>query len=96
MAAFQPTSQRSGNVDQNQDLMSMLGPHSIDHLVRQAISLCWSLLPPERRTADEVSKQVRRIVDRALANLNEDQNEFGRPGEPASSFPSRPSVPNVG
>ena len=53
---------------------------SIDASIRQAINMCWTALPKERRNADEVEKQIRRIMDRAIRNLREDSSEFGLPG----------------
>ena len=63
------------------EMSEMFGPGHVDQCVRQAISSCWMALPKERRSVDEVEKEVRRLVDRALANLREDQNAFGRPPE---------------
>jgi hypothetical protein len=34
-------------------------------------------LPQERRTADELEKQIRRMVDRALKDFREDRQAFG-------------------
>jgi hypothetical protein len=36
-------------------------------------------LPKERRNVEEVEQEIRRIVERALANLREDAASFGRP-----------------
>jgi hypothetical protein len=35
-------------------------------------------LPKERKTVDELEKQIRRIVDRALKDFREDADAFGR------------------
>ncbi|MFO0953461.1 MAG: hypothetical protein U0835_20385 [Isosphaeraceae bacterium] len=56
----------------------LFGPGHVDQMIRQAIQICWMSLPKERRNADEVEREVRRIVDRALANYREDNNAFGR------------------
>ncbi len=56
-----------------------LGPQAIDHQIRQAISFCWAMLPKERRNIPAVEAEIRRIVDRALANLREDGRAFGIP-----------------
>jgi len=55
----------------------MFGPQQIDTMVRQAIHFCWMALPPDRTNVDEVEKQIRRIVDRAIKDLREDMNAFG-------------------
>jgi len=56
---------------------NMFGPEQIDQLVRQAITFCWMILPDDRKNVDEVEKQMRRIVDRALRDLHEDSDSFG-------------------
>ena len=54
------------------------GPGHVDQTIRQAIQVCWMVLPKERRNADEMEKQFRRIVDRALRDFREDSEAFGR------------------
>ena len=49
----------------------------IDMSIRQAVSMCWTALPKERRNAEEVEKQIRRLVDRAIRDLREDSSAFG-------------------
>ncbi len=56
------------------------GPQAVDQHIRQAISTCWEMLPRERRTAAAVEREIRRIVDRALRDLNEDITAFGLGG----------------
>ena len=51
-------------------------PSQIDHLIRQAIEFCWMALPKEKRNVDELERQIRRLVDRALRDLREDFDEF--------------------
>ena len=64
-----------------EQMSEMFGPGHVDQVVRQAISSCWMALPKERRNVEEVDKEIRRLVDRALANLREDQSAFGRASE---------------
>ena len=74
MAMFKP-----GDEDAMEQQMSrMFGPAHIDQQIRQAIQFCWRSLPKERRTADELETQVRRIFDRALRDFREDQQALGR------------------
>jgi hypothetical protein len=61
-------------------LSELFGPAQVDHLVRQAINMCWMGLPKERRTVAEVESQIRRLVDRALRDFREDAQAFGRGG----------------
>ena len=56
----------------------MFGPDAVDTQIRHAITLCWMLLPKEKRTVATVKDEIRRLVERALANLEEDQRAFGQ------------------
>ena len=58
-------------------LKNLFGPTQIDHAIRQAIQHCWMGLPKEKRNVDEVERQIRRLVDRALKDVREDAKEFG-------------------
>jgi hypothetical protein len=58
-------------------MRKMFGPQQVDQMVRQAIQFCWMGLPEEKRTVDEVERQVRRILDRALKDMREDAGAFG-------------------
>jgi hypothetical protein len=59
-------------------MKEFFGPTQIDHFVRQAIQFCWLGLPKEKKSVDEVERQIRRLVDRALRDLREDFDEFFR------------------
>ena len=73
MAVFDP------NDDDAMDKMrDMFGPAQIDQQVRQAIHFCWMSLPKEKRNVDELERQIRRLVDRALKDVREDFDEFFR------------------
>lgn len=63
--------------DMNDKFRNMFGPDHVDQQVRQAIQFCWMMLPVEKKSVDEVEKQIRRIVDRALRDLREDFDSFG-------------------
>jgi BMFP domain-containing protein YqiC len=68
-----------GNEEQRNpmdEMSDMFGPGHVDQTVRQAIQSCWMALPKERRTPEEVEKQIRHIFDRALANFREDAVTF--------------------
>ena len=56
---------------------AFFGPQQVDHQIREAIQFCWMVLPPERQNVDEVEKEIRRLVDRALRDLREDADSFG-------------------
>jgi hypothetical protein len=57
-------------------MQEMFGPGQIDHMIRQAVHFCWIGLPKEKRNADEVERQIRRLVDRALRDMREDFDSF--------------------
>lgn len=59
-------------------MAEFFGPEQIDHQIRQALSFCWISLPKDRRSIDEVEKEIRRIVDRALKDFREDRQAFGK------------------
>jgi len=60
-------------------LRSMFGPQHVDQQIRQAIATCWMMLPDDKKNPDAVAAEIRRLVDRALANLKEDAQAFGIP-----------------
>jgi hypothetical protein len=60
-------------------MRSMFGPGQVDQQVRQAIQMCWMMLPADNKTVDELEKQFRRIVDRAIKDLLDDASAFGLP-----------------
>lgn len=78
MPAFSCCSTSEGDEESARNMADFLGPGHVDQAVRQAIQLCWMVLPRERKNVEELEKQVRRIVDRALADLREDSQHFGR------------------
>ncbi len=69
--------------ESNKKMRQMFGPSQIDSEIRQAISMCWMMLPDERKTPDAVATEIRRIVERALTNLKEDASAFGISGDEA-------------
>ena len=63
-------------------MREFFSPSQIDHQIRQAIQFCWMTLPKEKRNVDELERQIRRLVDRALRDCREDFDEFfGKKGE---------------
>jgi hypothetical protein len=79
MAAFISTCKSGeGDEDAVQKMADLFGPGHVDHTIRQSIHFCWMALPKDRKNVDELEKQVRRIVDRALKDFREDCQEFGR------------------
>jgi hypothetical protein len=58
-------------------MRSFFGPQHVDQQIRQAIQVCWMALPAERKNANEVEKEIRRVMERALGNLREDFASLG-------------------
>jgi len=75
---------KSDDDDNNENPMEkmseMFGTGHVDQSVRQAIQACWMAMPAQRRNVAEVEKEIRRLVERALANLREDAEIFVRKG----------------
>ena len=63
--------------DPAEQMAAMFGPGYADQTIRMAIQACWRALPQERRTPEEVEKQVARLTQRALRDLREDFEAFG-------------------
>lgn len=58
-------------------MREFFSPQQVDSQIRQAIQFCWMALPPDQKSVEEVEKQIRRIVERALRDLREDADSFG-------------------
>lgn len=57
-------------------MRSMFGPQAVDQAIRQAVSTCWMMLPDDKKTVEVLEAEIRRLVDRALANFREDAKAF--------------------
>ena len=62
-------------------MRAMIGPQAVDREIRQAIQFCWMALPDKKKTADNVEREIRRVVERALRNFREDSKSFGIGGD---------------
>jgi hypothetical protein len=67
---------QSNDPDAAKKMRQMFGPGQVDEQIRQAIHFCWMMLPEDRKTVDELEKQMRRIIDRAFKDLREDSEAF--------------------
>jgi hypothetical protein len=85
MASKVSTVACSDPADAVEMMRDMMGPQAVDQMIRQAISTCWMMLPVDKRTTEAVEKEIRRLVDRALANLREDMMAFGITDPPSSA-----------
>jgi len=67
------------NDEESLDKMrEFFNPSQVDQFVRQALQMCWMMLPKDKRNTDELERQFRRIVDRALDDMREDDQAFGK------------------
>jgi hypothetical protein len=71
-------SSAEGDPSDIEKMADFMGPGHVDQTIRQAVQFCWMNIPKDRRTVEELEKQVRRLVDRALRDFREDRKEFGR------------------
>jgi hypothetical protein len=62
--------------DASNKMREFFGPVQVDFMVRNAMQMCWMGLPKENRNVDELERQIRRIVDRALRDVREDFDQF--------------------
>ncbi len=69
----------SNDAESLDKMRDFFNPSQVDHSVRQALQMCWMLLPNDKRNTDELECQFRRIVDRALKDMRDDNQAFGKP-----------------
>jgi len=80
-----------GDEESFNKLREFLNPAQVDQSVRHALQMCWMIIPKEKRNVDELEQQFRRIVDRALKNMREDDQAFGEFLTPKSSLLQSPA-----
>ncbi len=61
-----------------EDERPLFSPNDPDQDIRHAIKSIWVVLPEEMRNVNEVERQIRRLVDRALRDFRDDFEEFFR------------------
>ena len=76
MAAISTFITGEGGDDAAKKMAELFGPGHIDQMIRHGIHYCWMALPEDRKNADELERQIRRIVDRALKDFREDREQF--------------------
>jgi hypothetical protein len=81
MAAIRMDSSDERDYEKLRDVVGYAGP---DQAVRQAIQMCWMLLPVKRRSLPAVEAEITRIVKRALANLKDDMESLSSGGIPGA------------
>jgi hypothetical protein len=58
-------------------IRDMFGPGQVDQSIRQAIQMCWMMLPKNKKNVDELERQMRRLMERAIKDMRKDINAFG-------------------
>ena len=71
--------QEQGPSEIPQDLSEVFGPSQVDHSLRQALQTCWMMLPEGRRNVEHAERVFRHLVDRAIKDMKEDAEIFGKP-----------------
>jgi hypothetical protein len=57
-------------------MREFFSPAQVDLTVRQAIQMCWMMLPKKKRNPKNVEKEVRRQMDRAIRDFKKDFDTF--------------------
>ena len=76
--AMDITTCEAGVPPDREKFAGLFGPGQGDQSIRQVIQICWMVLPSERKNMDNLEREIRRIVDRALKDFREDQEQFSR------------------
>jgi hypothetical protein len=81
MAAFSHFSEGSDDEEtrkkQMEAMRGMFSPAQVEQAVGQAISMCWMMLPPEKKNVGALVEEMRRIFERSIKNLQDDARSFG-------------------
>jgi len=77
MAPVPPRELQNDSQRREKPIPHLMGPAILDQAIRQAIQSCWAMMPPDKKTTSAVSREIRRIVDRALRDLEDDSRAFG-------------------
>ena len=63
--------------DENVEKMrEFFSPAQVDLSVRQVIQMCWMMLPKKKRNFENVEKEVRRLMERAIRDFKKDFDTF--------------------
>lgn len=79
----------SNDPDAEEKMRQFCDASMVDQFVRQAIQTCWMCLPPNKKTVEEVAKQMQRLMKRALEDLREGRKAFQLEQGPRRSRPRR-------
>jgi len=77
MASFSCSSDGEDPEKAREQMREFMGPGHVDQMVRHALQACWMALPHDKRDVDELKRQMTRLIDRAIRDMEEDQEAFG-------------------
>lgn len=67
-----------GSSEELKKFSKMMGPGQVDASIRQTLQMLWMIMPEDKKNVDKVEREFRRLADRALRDLREDSQAFGR------------------
>jgi hypothetical protein len=74
------------------NFLAFMGPGHVDVQIRQAIQFLWTIMPRDKKNLEDVEREFRRLVDRALRDLRDDNAIFGN----CAQEPRTPTSPAAG
>lgn len=77
MVGFSCSSADDDPEEARDQMREFLGPGQVDQMVRHALQSCWMALPNDKRNVAELKRQMTRLIDRAIRDMQEDQEAFG-------------------
>ena len=77
MAVFSCSSGDEDPEKAREQMRELMGPGQTDQMVRHALQACWMALPRDKKNTAELSRQMDRLVQRAIRDMDEDSKEFG-------------------
>lgn len=60
----------------------LVPPGAADSAMRQVAAMCWMDLPKEDRSLDALEAEMRRLLERVVANMREDEDRKKRRRSP--------------
>lgn len=65
------------NKNRAKEMRDLFGPQAVDGAIRQAMSMCWQMMPDSKKDMASLEAEIRRIFERALDNMKQDAKAFG-------------------
>jgi hypothetical protein len=55
-----------------------IDPSVVDRQIRQAVMMCWLMLPDDKKNIPAVKAVILKIVERVFSDMAEDEQTFGK------------------